>query len=609
MNFRLSSSIPEAFDSSAKSIIFPHTSPAPSNNIPYIAPFSFITNFMKYVVLFLLVFASLSAQAQEQVFFNAKIFTADVKNPYAEAIAIRGTTIVAVGTSAEVKSKVGDDASWTDLNGGFVMPGLIDSHNHGIDGGMGLTKANVSDQFLDVNQIHQFALEALKKKEGMTGDVLVVYGLNISTWKELDKVTKLFNSGVFKTQPVFLRGSDWHSAWANKVMLKRAGVTKAYLASLSGDEKGYFGLNPDGESNGYVTETAQHKIEEVLQPDTDFSIGAMKAMAYNNGFGITALLDPSAARLPGPHDNMLAWYQRLEQQNQLTAHIAATVVAEVNSDPLPQIEAVKVLQQQYNSDNLKVLGFKVFADGVVEHPSHTAAMSLPYTGTDSKGVLMMEPEKFARFATLADQEGLLVHVHAIGDEAVTETLNGFEAMRQANKTMATPHTITHLQFVQPSDFSRFGNLNVLASFQLLWALGDETTIDIVKPYVDPSIYQWMYPVRSMLQAGATICGASDWPVSTANPFEAMYYAETRKGRLGILDSTQRMPRQAMMLAYTSEAAKALMMENSIGSLEIGKSADMVLLDRDLLTVSAEEMKQTKVLWTMFEGRKVYEAGR
>jgi predicted amidohydrolase YtcJ len=142
---------------------------------------------------------------------------------------------------------------------------------------------------------------------------------------------------------------------------------------------------------------------------------------------------------------------------------------------------------------------------------------------------------------------------------------------------------------------------------LLWAFGDVTTVDIVKPYIDPSLYQWQYPARSLLQAGATICGASDWPVSTANPFEAIYNAETRKGPLGVLDSTQCVPRIDMLYAYTIHAAKALMAEKTIGSLEPGKSADMIMLDRDILTISPEAMNNTKVVWTMFEGKKVYEA--
>lgn len=220
---------------------------------------------------------------------------------------------------------------------------------------------------------------------------------------------------------------------------------------------------------------------------------------------------------------------------------------------------------------------------------------------------MFDPKKFTQFVIAADKQHLLVHVHAIGDRAVTETLNGFEAARKANHNYILPHTITHLQIVLPSDFERFKKLNVLASYQLLWAFGDITTIDIVKPFIDPSLYKWQYPARSMLQAGATICGASDWPVSSANPFEAIYNAETRKGPMGVLDSTQCMPRIAMLYAYTLEAAKALMLEKKIGSLEPGKSADMILLDRDVLTVSPEVMSNTRVLWTLFEGNKVYSA--
>jgi len=266
---------------------------------------------------------------------------------------------------------------------------------------------------------------------------------------------------------------------------------------------------------------------------------------------------------------------------------------------------IKSLQKKYNRENLNIIGCKIFADGVIEHPTHTAALSLPYTGTDSKGVLMFDPEKFTRFTIMADKQNLLVHVHAIGDRAVTETLNGFESVRKINGNNKLPHSITHLQIVQPSDFDRFKKLNVLASCQLQWAFGDVTTVDIVKPYIDPSLYKWQYPARSMLQAGATICGASDWPVSTANPFEAIYSAETRFGPKGVLDSTQCMPRIAMLYAYTINAAKAMMAEKNIGSLEPGKSADMILLDRDILTIPPEEMKDTNVLWTIFEGKKVY----
>jgi predicted amidohydrolase YtcJ len=180
-------------------------------------------------------------------------------------------------------------------------------------------------------------------------------------------------------------------------------------------------------------------------------------------------------------------------------------------------------------------------------------------------------------------------------------------MRKANGSNSIPHTITHLQIVKPADFPRFRELGVLACFQLLWALGDPTTIEIVKPYIDPELYKWQYPARSMLQAGAAICGSSDWSVSTANPFEAIYEAETRKGAEGVLDSTQCMPRLEMLLAYTINSAKAMMQDDQIGSLTAGKFADLVLVDRDVLTIGPESMMKTKVLWTMFEGKIVYQA--
>ena len=283
------------------------------------------------------------------------------------------------------------------------------------------------------------------------------------------------------------------------------------------------------------------------------------------------------------------------------------LLANADAAAQPQIDKAKALQKKYNGVDFSIIGFKVFADGVIEYPTQTAAVSIAYTGTQSEGALLFNPKNFAHFAIAADKNNLLVHVHAIGDRAVTETLNGFEAMRKANQNYAIPHTITHLQIVKPSDFTRFKQLNVLMSFQLFWALADTTTIDIVKPYIDPSLYQWQYPVRSMLHAGVIITGASDWPVTTANPFEAIYHAETRKGSMGVLDSSQCMPRLAMLYAYTSEAAKALRMEKKIGSLQAGKFADMVLLDRDVLTVTPEAMNDTRILWTMFEGKKVYEA--
>ena len=168
-----------------------------------------------------------------------------------------------------------------------------------------------------------------------------------------------------------------------------------------------------------------------------------------------------------------------------------------------------------------------------------------------------------------------------------------------------PDTLTHEQFVQPSDFPRFRELGVVSALQLFWADASQDTIEIVKPYIDPEIYKWQYPARSILDNGGIISGASDWPVSTANVFKAIYQAETRRGPEGVLDPPQDMPREAMFYAYTRNSARAMNMQDSIGTIAPGKRADLVLLDRDVLTVSPEGMRDTKVVWTMVAGKAVW----
>jgi len=563
---------------------------------------------MKLVTIFLLLILPFPAPAQEKIFYNAKIFTADREHPFAEAIAIKGKWIVAVGNYDDVKRSVGINAAQIDLGGSFLMPGFVDSHNHAIGGGTDLLKPNTGDKTMNVDELLAYAKKELQAKEKMTGDILVIYGLNISTWSALDDLTRVFNAKEFATLPVVLRGSDGHTAWCNKAMMERAGINNNFLSSLAPEEKVFYGVSNNA-PNGFVSESGYRKISAMFHSDIDYHTAGEKAMEYNNSYGITAWLDPTAGNTEKKTQEYLDTYAWLYNSKKLTAHIAATIVADADKDPYRQITFVKTLQKRYDNDDLSIIGFKIFADGVIEHPTHTAALSLPYTDTRSNGVLMFEPKKFTSFVTAADKQHLLVHVHAIGDKAVTEALNGFETARRFNGNSGLPHTITHLQIVQPSDFGRFKKLNVLASYQLLWAFGDVTTIDIVKPCIDPSLYKWQYPARSMLQAGATVCGASDWPVSSANPFEAIYCAETRKGPMGVLDSSQCMPRVEMMYAYTIEAAKALMLEKKIGSLKAGKYADMILLNKDVLSVSAEDMQTTRVLWTMFEGNIVYDVSK
>ena len=546
--------------------------------------------------------------ADEKILYNANIFTAGEQQPYAEAVAIKGNKIIAVGNLADVKKNAGKNAVLINMHGATLLPGFIDSHNHAVEGGEGLLRANVNDSVETIEQLERYANEVKTNGFGMMGNFLVIDGINIETWSNINGLHKTFSHGKYEAMPVLLRGSDGHTAWANAALMKIAGLDKAFIKTLPASTKKYFNVDANDEPDGFFADSGFFEVDAVLPTvQVDDNLAAEKGIAYNNALGITALLDPAAGHIQDSVNSILNAYKYLAQHNKLTAHIAAVVVAKADEQPQPQINRLKVLQGIYNSSrNLTVLGFKVFADGVIEYPTQTAALSQPYTNSGGYGALMYKPENFARFAIAADRQGLLVHVHAIGDRAVTETLNGFEAARRANGFSGIPHTITHVQVMKAEDITRFSQWHILASLQLLWALGDPTTIDIVKPYIAPELYKYQYPARSLLQAGTVICGASDWNVSTANPFEAIYEAETRKGRLGVLDSSQCMPRMAMLYAYTINAAKALMQEKNIGSIAPGKYADIIMVDRDVLTVAPEAMEHAQVLWTMFEGKIVYE---
>jgi predicted amidohydrolase YtcJ len=547
---------------------------------------------------------SASKAAGEKVFYNGKIFTAEPETPYAEAVAIRGDKIVAVGTRAEATSAVGKDAQQIDLKGNLLVPGLIDSHCHAIDGGMTLITADVGEGMQTVDELVAFADEAKKNGRGMRGDILDVTGLPLAFWSKNDELNARFNAPPFADQPLLLEGMDGHTAWANKALLKRAGVDKKWISGLDEVGRGYYGFTKDMEPNGFLVDLGVDKVTEVFPDPTPEKMleAGRAAVAQMHEWGITAWVDPQDS------DALLATYKALAQKGELNSHVMALpVIAFKKGHPEEQLQKALKAREEFKSvPDVKVGGIKVFADGVAEYPSHTAVLSKPYKD-GRNGELLFNPAEFQKIAIEADKQGMIVHVHAIGDQAVNEALNGIAAARKENGNTGLPHTITHLQFVKPEDFPRFRDLGVIASFQLYWANAETDTIDLVQPYIDPSIYAWQYPARSILDAGGVIAGASDWPVSTANVFRAIYQAETRKGPMGVLDANQRVPREAMLYAYTRYAARALDQQARIGSITPGKQADFALLDRDVLTVTAEEARDTKVLWTIFGGKTVFGA--
>jgi len=548
--------------------------------------------------------SSLWAQgsADERIFFHAKVFTGDPQNPYAEAVAIKGGRIVAVGNLSEVAKAASANAERVNLEGRSLFPGFIDSHSHSIDGGLSLIGADASEKVQTLDQLPPFVDEARKTGRGMRGDIQEILGLPLEFWSHTDVLNTRFSTGQYEKQSVLLRGMDGHTAWANRALLQRAGITADSLKKLSADERSYYGVDKDMRPNGFLVDAGLDRIEPLLPPYTPDELlrAGRAALQYEYSLGITAWLDPEA------FDYVLEGYKLLADHGELISEVDAfpRVLAK---DPAAELAQVQKTREQYKDvPHLHLSGIKIFADGVVEYPSQTAHMSKPYKNSGRYGDLLFDPKTFAELCIAADKQGMIIHVHAIGDGAVKAALDGIEAARRANGDSGLPHTLTHEQFVLPEDFPRFRQLGVVSALQLFWAEASPDTIEIVKPYLDPDVYKWQYPARTILDSGGVISGASDWPVSTANVFRAIYQAETRKGSEGVLDPSQDMPREAMFYAYTRNSARAMNLD-SIGSIAADKRADLVLLDRDVLTITPEEMRDTKVLWTMVAGKIVYQA--
>jgi predicted amidohydrolase YtcJ len=551
---------------------------------------------------FVMTVSSVCAQgsAEDRILFRGKIFTGDPQSPYAEAVAIHGDKIVAVGSLPEVVKAAPATSERVDLEGKSLFPGFIDSHSHSIDGGLTLISADASEKVQKLEQLAPFVESARKTGKGMRGDILEIYGMPLEFWSHTDVLNAQFSAGVYEKQSVLLRGMDGHTSWANRALLQRAGITADFLKKLSAGERSYYGVDKAMQPTGFLVDAGVERIEPLLPPPTEAELLAAgrAALEYNYGLGITAWLDPLAS------DDVLKAYKLLADHGELSSQIVAfpQVFAK---DPAAELAGVQKTREVYkNVTNLHVSGIKVFADGVVEFPSQTANLSKPYKNTGRNGDLLFDPKKFAELCVMADKQGLIIHVHALGDGAVKEALDGIAAARKANGNSGLPHTLTHEQFVRLEDFPRFRELGVISALQLFWAEASSDTIELIKPYLDPEIYVWQYPARSILDNGGIISGASDWPVSTANVFRAIYQAETRKGPEGVLDPSQDMPREAMFYAYTQNSARAMNLD-SIGTIAAGKRADLVLLDRDVLTISPEQMRDTKVVWTMVAGKTVY----
>jgi predicted amidohydrolase YtcJ len=253
---------------------------------------------------------------------------------------------------------------------------------------------------------------------------------------------------------------------------------------------------------------------------------------------------------------------------------------------------------------------KLYVDGVLE--GQTAALLEPYIGRGGdRGELLFEPDALNELVAALDAEGFQVHVHAIGDRAIRVTLDAFEHAVNVNGVRDSRHHIAHAQLIRPDDIPRFRRLGVYANFQPLWAYADSYITDLTEPFLGPELSRWLYPFGSVKASGATVVFGSDWSVSSMNPLEGIEVGVTRRdptdASAPVWIPEERVDLETMLVGYTRDAALVNFIEGETGTLEVGKSADLVILARDLFAIPAEEIGEVSILLTMLEGNIIYRA--
>lgn len=554
--------------------------------------------------LFALLAASLStigAAADLQatlVLRNGVVYTADSRQPWAEAIAVHGGALTFVGSNEESQFLIGPGTRVIDLAGRLVAPGFHDVHLHPITSGHTLSGCSL----LEIRPLEAL-LDAIKKcAERATGEWVAGSGFDLSLFPAGNPHKSVLDK-ILPDRPVFLTGSDGHNAWVNSRALELAGITR----DTPNPPQGVIERDPvTGEPSGTLRETAQFPVTRLLpQPTPEQDADALRAaLRHLNALGITSYIDASV----GERD----WqtYQALERAGDLSARVVTSLTyGTFSRHPGAEFDEVLARRKQYVSQRVNTDSVKIFVDGVLE--GETAALVDPYTGMgEHRGELNLAPAELQAAVQRFDAMGLQVHMHAIGDGAVRAGLDAFAAARRANGANDNRHHISHLQLIHPADLPRFAELNVSANFQALWAYPDTWIMDMNLPVVGPERVNRMYPIRSVQKAGGRIVAGSDWDVSSANPLEAMETALRRSDILRtegpVLNPDERVDLETMLQAFTREGAWLMHHEQQVGTLTVGKRADLVVLDRNLFKIPPDQIGDTRVVMTLLDGRIVYE---
>ena len=544
-------------------------------------------------------------QTADLVLRGGRIATVDPTRPFVTALAVRGGRIVARGGDGEMEGWLGPRTRVVELRGRAVTPGFQDAHTHPVHAGVDHMRCDLTEA-----DGAAACLRAIARYAAGHPDLEWIRGTG---WSMGD-----FPSGtphrrpldeIVPDRPVYLSNRDGHGAWVNSRALELAGIT----AETDDPPNGRIERDEDGRPSGTLQESAKDLVRRLLPPDTpdELEAGLMWAQAHLHRLGITGWQDASVRP---EHEE--AAYRTLAADERLTARVVGSLLWDEYTPSTEVVNAAADLAERAKPvvGRYRARSVKLFVDGVIEN--RTASMLEPYresgggAGTDH-GYRLFEPALLASVVTALDALRLQPHFHAIGDRAVRDALDAVEAARRANGPSDTRPHIAHIQVVDPTDVPRFGRLGVTANAQAYWAV-HESQMDVLTIPLLGERWRHQYPFRSLLAAGARLAMGSDWSVSTPDPLLQMEVAVTRVSddqrnlRAPFLPEESLSLEQALT-AFTLGSAWVNHLDGETGSLEIGKAADLVVLDRDLFDRTAGPIGAARVVATFVAGVPVYES--
>jgi hypothetical protein len=565
-------------------------------------------NFLK--LTFLAIFSSFilfiygcggnNSQSADLVFTNGIVFTVDSLNTEAEAVAVKDGKIIFVGHNNAAKSFIGEQTKIIDLKGKMILPGFIDSHAHPISSYRYLFELNLyglkSKEEIQ-NAINKYLVEHPDAK------YIKGRGWSNTDFPKNGPDKKILDE-VVKNIPVSFSSEDGHSKWVNSKTLELAGITKETINPQGGIIERYPDTN---EPNGTLRENAADLVYDIFPVYSveELMKGLEKYQEMVLAFGITTVHD---AYLDAGSNETEA-YRRLESNRMLKMRIRASLYI----DPGKSVEQIQSLidERKKNSGELfQTNSAKLFVDGVVE--GSTAYLKEPYNHQpDSYGELFWNIDSLNKMCSALDKEKFQIHVHSIGDAATSVTLYTFAFAEFQNGKRDSRNSITHLQLVDSSDIKRFKELGVIAVPQPYWFSKDDYYYNIQVPYLGQKRADEEYPMKSFFDKGVVVASSSDYPVTIpCNPLEAIQFGITRS-EFNTTDSTEilwleeRVTLEQMIRSFTINGAQANFLEKETGSIEVGKKADLIVLDKNLFEIPVTEISKARVLMTLFEGEEVF----